>query len=61
MMARVKRMKRTVYGFGLQEYILKMLLLARSQNAFTLTETQHAEIIKRAKKDYAAAKKAGIL
>lgn len=59
-MARVKRVKRTIYGFGLKEYILKMLLLARSQNAFALTEAQHAEIIKRAKKDYAAAKKAAI-
>jgi len=59
-MARVKRVKRTIYGYGLREYILEMLLLVRSQNEFTLTEAQHAEVIKRAKKDYAAAEKAAI-
>lgn len=41
-----------------RDYILKMLLLARSQTRFSLSEKDHADVIKRARKDYAAASKA---
>lgn len=58
----VKRRKvkytRVKYTGQERDYILKMLFLARSQNALALTDSQHKEIIKRAKKDYAAACKA---
>ena len=56
--SRMRKISRKYTSQTERDYILKMLLLSRSQNAFCLSEKQHAEIIKRAKKDYAAANRA---